>query len=384
MEVVVHVVHNENDVVKFNEEVHKEKAGGNPLFPRVGVFLRAFTSIILLIAFGMMLLTHLLGGLIPPGNVVFFVVAAVFFLATIIAEKNVSKMVSRSALKDSLMVFRSESELMHRAIFHFSENDFRCESIYEDFSVPWSTMIGVIEYPSFFLFYPNASKKYMLPRRCLSTDEDLKALYRFIEAKVLPTRMDLKYYDQADYSPEEVTIPTNLPDEDPLFDLRFTRDSGEISSTLYETLFRGSSFRMGVFAALSLMFIGTLFAVYGPDAASRGIGWFLAILGVLIAVGLLIFCVLVVRSSMESDTALPSEAHLLFLEDAFVQIYPSGKKRIDWSRIYCVRIRKNFVQIYITPSIVTTVPFSAFYTEADKNRFLTYIKEKAPRIFGLI
>lgn len=380
MDFNIPVIHSEKDVLQFNQEVFMRRLKDNPQIRRISSMLRIFASFILMLALGMLLLIRLMGGTIPTESFVFFFLASILFLGMVFFDRFKYKILTRSALKDNLAIFRSESEQIHRAIFHFDEDMVRYQTAFEDVSIPWNTIHMVIEYPSFFIFFSSPSKKYLLPRRCLTNEEQLTMLYRIIEKGVLLTRKDLSYTYQTVFAPDEVTIEKQPGEEEIFFDLRFIRTDAEISSVLYETLFQGRTFRIGSTGSAFLVLAGLALSFFGATTAIRWAGVFSILIGCFVLIFLLIFSTKIVKASILDDAALPTNAHIRFLDRAFLQVYPVGVKRTEWSDVHSVRVAKTGVRILITPSIVTAVPFEVFRTAEEKERFITYIRERAPRI----
>lgn len=380
MDFKVPVVHNEKDVKAFNEEVFIRRLKESPGIRRMSSMLRVFASFILMLAFALLLLIRLMGGTVPAGTFSFFVIASILFLAMVIFDRYKYKILTRSMLKDSLAIFRSEPEQNHRGLFYFNEDEMRYQTSYEDVSVSWVSMHMVVEYPSFFVFYSSPSKKYLLPRRCLASEEQLTSLYHLIEKGVLLSRKDLSYTYQTEFAPDEVSIQAQTGNEEIFFDLRFIRTESEISSILYETLFHSRTFRIGAATSSFLILAGLAVSFFGVSTEIRWAGVFAIFIGLFLLIFLLIFSTRIVRASIIDDAVLPTNAHIRFLDRAFLLVYPTGVRRTDWSDIHSVRITKTGVRIMITPSVVTAVPFEVFRTDEDKERFLTYIRERSPRV----
>ena len=380
MDFKVPVNHSEQDVKTFTEEVFMRRLKESPGVRRMSSMLRIFASFILLLSFTMLLMIRLMGGTIQAGTLTFFIIASILFLGMVFFDRYKYKILTRSMLKDSLAIFRSEPSQQHQGLFFFSEDEMRYQTSFEDVSVSWVSMHMVVEYPSFFVFFTSPSKKYMLPRRCLSCEEQLTALYHLIEKGVLLTRKDLSYTYQTVFAPDEVSICKQTGDEEIIFDLRFVRTESEISSMLYETLFRSRIFRFGSTFSSVLILAGLGLSFYGVTTAIRWIGVFSLFIGLFLLLFLLVFSTKIVRASILDDVALPANAHIRFLDQAFLLIYPAGVRRTQWSDIHSVRITGTGVRIMITPSVFTAVPFEVFRETGEKERFLTYIRERAPRI----
>ena len=392
MEIQVPVIHTEEDAASFVSEVVREQSLRNPQIARMGAAIRIFSGFLLVVAFGAILFFRIAGYSPPTESIVLFLFTVVLFIGAVIFEHNVMYFLIRSAKKEVLAVFRSESTAMHRGIFSFTDEAMSYTTAAGTERIEWSALVRIDEFPSFFVFRPGPGRQFLLPRRCFTGREQLDAFFALLESCAPGTALSLRHLEQRQYAPEsdffagdagsaqESVDSAGTATQQARFDLVFERTDDEVTPILYETIFRGRNYRRVAAMAIALLLSGTLGVFLFPWSAARNVAWFLVLAGVFLLTGLILFTIKLVLSARDEGKALPRFAHVRFYADRFQLIYSRGTREYEWAGVQLVRIRDKDVTIWITDGLVVNVPLRVVRNDSEKSDFLTYLKSTGARV----
>lgn len=255
--------------------------------------------------------------------------------------------------------------------FEFEEDKLIIASTNGSFSVYWKDIFKVKELKPCFAIYTSPVKCFLIPRRCISSTNQLEFLRAFLKEKVEKRKLKLKKYSLGKISLDkdiqtynETAVNTQIVEEELcLLELQFSLTKEELQAVNFRLFYTKSG-------GILMTAVGILLLIsYNIPLFSNGSS---SIIRLLLGLFLLVYPPVILyfktQSGFEKDASLKKFLTYKIYNNFFTVTSEGIEHKILWSDVVKVTELKSAFLIFVTKYIAQVIPKRVFDEDEEKIR----------------
>lgn len=272
--------------------------------------------------------------------------------------------------------FKKSKLLNTPQCFEFGENNLVVSSSNGYFSVLWQDIFKVRELKPCFVIYISPLKYFLIPRRCLSSQEQLELLRDILKEKIDKKKLKLKKYplgkisvDKDIQKYDEAESNVQIAEEEiPLFELNFSLTKEELLAVNFRLFYTRPSGIIMTAAGLLLL------VWYIEPLLSNGSSPIIRLfLGLFFTVYPPVILYYRTKKGFEKDASLHKVFTYKFYKNFYVVISEVTEHKVLWSDIVKITEIKTAYLIFVTKYIAHIIPKRVFEDNEEKMRMFKNI-----------